>query len=182
MTQTLFCPACGLPVPVLAAVCPHCGAPVPGTSTHGVRPARPGFITVLMIFLTAWAVLGLFVSPMMLYGPAGEYRINDELVTREEFQKTAMLPIILAQPFLLAGLCAAWALWRERAWGRRAVVGLVTTSALLPGVGAMFLSGIPSVIPMVMIIGGVMYAAPAFWYFYRKRNVVSYYRFLKERG
>lgn len=164
------------------AVCPYCASPLPSAGAPGsFRPARPGFIPFLALFLAVWGVMGLILSVVLLQVPMNEYRINGELVSREEFLAAARLPLTFGRPLFLAALASAWALWREKPWGRHAVMGMAGLSVLLTAVLARSVAEMRPFLPLLVVVV-LSHAAPLFWYFYRKKNVAAYYHWLGRRG
>jgi len=83
--------------------------------------------------------------------------------------------------FLIGGLLAAigLGLWRERAWTRPLMMAYWPLSAVLTyapawsGGRATDLSG--------LLVFNAIVAALAWWYLYRKNNVVAYYQALERR-
>jgi hypothetical protein len=189
MSVTLLCPACGRPVTLRVDVdeasCPHCASPIPASllkaGTAEIRAQKPAFIRLLTLFLALWAFCAGITTVLMIFGGGSTYTFNGERVTRDEFMDF-MRPLFAMLVVLVPAVGAtAWALYREKSWGRHAVMGLICVMTGLPvilGVGKPMVSSMT----VPMIIGAVAYAVPAFWYFYRKRNVVAYYRFLERCG
>ncbi|MBB4637245.1 hypothetical protein [Longimicrobium terrae] len=189
MSVTLLCPACGRPVTLRVEVdeasCPHCAATIPAPLLNAgaaeIRGRKPALIRLLTLFLGAWAIIAVLTSLMMVFGGASTYTFNGERVARDEFMGM-MRPVFAMLALLVPAVGATvWALYREKPWGRHAVMGLIcaiTGAPVVLGVGKPMVSSMR----VPMIIGAVAHAVPAFWYFYRKRNVVAYYRSLQARG
>lgn len=189
MSVTLLCPACGRPVTlrvdVAAAACPHCAASIPesllNAGTAEIRHRKPAFVRLLTMFLALWTFCAVITTVGTMFGGAGTYTVNGEIVTRDEFMEM-MRPVFAMLVLLVpAAGATAWALHRGKPWGRHAVMALIcaaTASPIVLGVG----NPETPLLWAPMIIAALAYAVLAFWYFYRKRNVVAYYRFLEGRG
>lgn len=178
MTATVVCTACKQPttfsrLPV--AACVHCGRPfdadVAKAAESALRGERPFLITLVTWGSWLMAIPMVFMMLSLVPGCPGEFSINDEPVTQEEW--TARVgPFILPLGVLL--LVLAVGLTKRKAWTRHVVVGLFLVpfaSLLFPasrglfGVGTILLSIVPLAVPL--------------WYFYAKPNVVQYYRELR---
>jgi hypothetical protein len=122
------------------------------------------------------AVVGGFCAlflPLAAVG-VGSYAINGEPVSAHEFLRVAGLLLAAIAGLLLA---IAFAFWRERPWGRHAVLAFWLYSAAAAAALAQNpLSALGSVFECLAM------AAVAAWYFYGKPNVVAYYRALRPAG
>ena len=137
---------------------------------------RPGFITFLGFWLALSCVGGLVFPTWLMVGSADDYTINGAPATRDEF--IAFLKPLLpwfASMAILSGV-TSWAILSERAIGRPLAVALIIAfaagSGLVPAPGALPFSAIW---PIALAAGAVV-GLPLLWYFYRKRNVLEYYR------
>lgn len=121
------------------------------------------------LFLLAWAVAG------KEWGPLGsEYSIGGQPVPREEWLALAG-PLLAITAVLMAAI--AIGIFRARPWSRHVVMlhWLVVTGY---GLILWVLRAVDPFIAMRAVGQGVILGAFAAWYFYRKPNVVAYFRSL----
>jgi len=187
MSVTLLCPACTRPVSlkdgVAAERCPHCANPIPtplpDAGAAELRSRKPGFIRLLAPFLAFWVACVVVTTVLMLLAGGSRYTFNGQIVTRAVFMQR-MQPVFLALVLIVPAIgAAAWALHRERSWGRHLVMGMICIAALT---SATFAPRSAEAAPFPRVVGLLAYVAVAAWYFYGKANVVSYYRELQRRA
>lgn len=164
--------------------CAECGSLFPRSlreeAGRAVSRKRPVLITVFAVFLSFFAATGTLVLLSVALG-SGPYTVNGAPASKEAFMKV-MAPFL---PIVLTAAVLAYALLRERRWGRPLFLGFY----LLIGVAAVAMQYlVRDVVPieaeltaadlvsgLIMIAGFVGFFG---WYFYRKSNVVEYYRVL----
>ena len=118
------------------------------------------------LFAAAWLVLAAMAFAGISTGTA-EAAISVENATVSHRD-------LIGLPFALLVGVTGVGFWAERLWARYSAVGFwVLTVAL--GLGGL-LAGTATVLGVVEVIA---MTAVAWWYFFRKRAVVAYYRALK---
>lgn len=142
----------------------------------------PFLITCGMAFMAFFAGVAAIVLPMFLLitlFSGGPFTVDGAPVTKSEFLATVapifgvMLPVAAA-----AGLFA-WGVWKEKSWTREVAMtfwGLCLVIGIgqlvfMPDQRAEAFQGLASTVILILV---------AVWYFYMKKNVVSYYRDLTD--
>jgi hypothetical protein len=126
------------------------------------------FVTVAFLVLAGMLVMLPFSS---------EYTVNAVPVTRVEFmQKSWPLLVVfsLAAGYLLA---VVYALWRELAWSRRAIIAYWLLSLVMVCLMAIISGNAADLVANVAMFGSVI--ALLWWYLYRKPTVRAYYSALE---
>lgn len=147
----------------------------------GPRLGMPLLVRLSGAFAGLWAACALLVLALMigvaLFG-GGPFEFNGEPVSRASYLRH-LPPVALGLGALATYFGAvAFGIWRERAWVRPAVLAFwLGISALLVGQG---IAGVMNV--AVALIWPAIYLGFVGWYFYRKPNVVDYYRALEARA
>jgi O-antigen/teichoic acid export membrane protein len=181
VSAIVLCPSCNQASthhrpPVTA--CSHCGAAYPDAvrapaelALGGARAPKPALL-VLGQLGTAFAG-GLFLLLLALAPfDVGSYTIGDEQVSGPEFLRRAGL-LFGAIGALLAAISVG--LFRGRAWARplMMIYWAVTAVALVAA------SWVDSADDPADLVGGLVVTAVAagiaWWYLYRKPNVVAYF-------
>lgn len=153
-----------------------------------VEPVRRRFEMPLLLlcgfglsaFISAIGVVAYVLMALTLPF-SSSYSIDGHPATRSEFLH-AMWPLFVAfPPILLLFGAIAYALWRERPWSRRLMLGFWGVN-VLAGVGIALSplgqeSGAWASVSAYSVILVV-----AWWYLYRKPGVVAYYRLLEEQA
>lgn len=134
---------------------------------------------LLAFFVAVGSIAYTVIALVSLLGH-GPFTVNDSPVSKAEFIHT-IWPILAFYPLGLLALGAmAYALWRERAWSRPAMMAfwLVAVAATII---EQFVT--PEDIPtfIITVITLLLSATIAAWYLYRKRSVASYYRAVANR-
>jgi len=156
-------------------------APFPKRVT---RWEMPILLRIAMVFFTMAGAMFAFSAvvalPQLVFG-YGTYSVNGVPVTKEEFFRTSGVIIFLAIPIFALYLSAmAFALIRERPWSRPLlmayfpILGLAVMLVFGTDKGGDHRSEIRFVL-IELAIGTLI----AWWYLYRKRAVVAYYRALQ---
>jgi len=193
MGVVISCPACNQAREYKTVVpysCVVCGAELPNTvreeATRALRRKRPVLITILAVFSSLFAAVGLLIGLAALLG-SGPYTVNGHPASKGQFLSAAGPLLATAIPAAIVG----YALWRERSWGRPFFIAFYAIMAMLcvwfpgdasleaPGGAATAQQGAgvwAAIVPMVLIVGFFV------WYFYRKWNVVAYYGELRAEG
>ena len=136
-------------------------------------PRKP----LLMRLGAAFAVLYCAGAVLLVgFALAGKtpYIIDGREVSREDWLQLAV-PLFAVTIVLMAVI--AYALLRERAWSRHAVMlhwGAVGGYGLL----LLFLGAVERALAARVVAEAAVAGVFSAWYFYRKRNVVAYFRSL----
>jgi len=134
-------------------------------------PGRPILISILALFSTLVPLGGLGILAIeAAFDASLILPIGDQWVGLDGVLPPAGVQIAASGLLLIA----AYAFWKEQAWGRHLASGLVGLALLYRVIsgGASMSWG------FVTLLG---LAAFLLWYFYGKRSVVSYYRHLEAR-
>ena len=183
MSVMVYCPACGQVVDATTGdtACPHCGSAFPAALATSVaeavrreRPPKPFLIKLLAFLLGLWSVTATIAVVAFVSDGMTTYTFNDVPVTHEQLMDRAGGALALFAALALATGATAWALHRERVWGRHVLLATFAAAALGP----------TAVVPHTQRSGDLaitfvfvaLLLAPIAWYLYRKRNVVAYYR------
>jgi hypothetical protein len=139
-------------------------------------PRRPLLLRFAPIYFGGWGGGMCIGFPLALFD-VGSFSINGEPVSGPEFA-ARVYPAAL--PLAVAAVVLAWGFHRQRPWTRKAT--LVLLAAVVVGSALVGLvSGAVVHALMISLFGPVQLAVIA-WYFYRKRNVVAYYRSIEARA
>ena len=130
-------------------------------------------ITVIMVFFIIFSLAFLGLLASAIFGVYRNFKMDGEIVTREQFLRRGGPGIAILSSLLLA---AAYALWKERAWGRHlasAIIVLPIVAAIATAI-TLGWKGVGSDSGRSLAISALD-GAWWLWYFYAKPNVVSYY-------
>lgn len=173
----MYCPSCGSEYRDEVSECVDCQVPLvqePPMSTSRRRrfaifpprvSGRPFLLEILGVGLALAgagamlnALIGIFKTSVSAAGPGFGLRISETL-----FQCGTGF----------AALAVAYAIWKERAWGRPALMGWV----LLVTVKECFESA--NLAPIAGLVPSLAFTS---WYLYLWPNTTDYYRRLRESG
>ena len=185
MSVKVVCPHCGegstfhrAPV----SLCARCQQPYPDT----VRASAERSLTLTAVRKPLLIRVGQFMSGLMgvtflavlAFAPfdIGEFTYNGERVSGPEFLRLAG-PLFLVVGALFAAI--GWGLWRNKPWARplimffwmALIVLIIAVAWGMPDGRGEALGTLPSLLPMAGI---------AWWYLYRKENVVAYFAALSD--
>jgi len=155
------------------------GASLPALPPRPPDPLhRTPLAMVVGAFLGAvWAALTAMVLPLAAAG-ALPLSIAGEPIPARGWMRVAGPPVIAAALVMVAFTAGVAG---RRAWTRPLApllgAGIVLYSATLGLAGA-----VPPAVAARASLEGLLLAAAAFWYFYRKPGVAAYYRCLRRAG
>lgn len=180
MSVKVVCPHCGegstfhrAPV----AACTRCQEPYPETvrapAERSLAIAAAAKPLLLLIGQVISGVMGVTFLALLLFAPfdIGEFTYNDQAVSGPEFLRLAG-PLFVIVGVLFAAI--GWGLWRNKPWARPlimlhwlALIALVVAvSWSMPEGRTQALNTLPTLVPLAVF---------AWWYLYRKKNVVAYF-------
>lgn len=181
MSVIVLCPSCQYAAtfhrtPI--TICTRCQQPYPDSVRLPAERAlatsvarKPGLLVLAQFFTAVGAVafIGLLLSAPF---DAGTFTINGEVVSGPEFLRRAGPAFLLVA--LLFGATAI-GLWRDRPWTRPLMMAYwPVVTALVIGLSW----GQPELVTQAL--GALSFSIPAavvaWWYLYRKDNVVAYFR------
>ena len=106
-----------------------------------------------------------------LFG-ASSYSLEGAAVSKGEFVRATAPGLVVIGGW--SALCA-WALWRERPWGREVAAWGMVAMLVAPAAYEVFTRGTGGeAVLLIAIVGAISLAI--IWYFYGKSNVREYYR------
>jgi hypothetical protein len=186
MSITCVCPNCSEAVTFTErpiAVCAKCGAAFPENLKESLngkfKIERPALLT-LFLYLNYFIifVLGMmFVFTIVIQ--SGSYVVNNEPVTRQEFIHRAFPPmglIALVSLFLINGLR------KNKYWTRKLMMALplllwaifFVKVLMSPVFFSSARQGVDEFVMMTIMLG--FWSLFGWWYLYRKKGTVAYYR------
>lgn len=142
---------------------------------------KPGFLSFLMTLfygiVAIWVVVSIFIYFLAFIQIDAKFYIDDKAVSREEFLN--LLPDILLIFLLVAVflLILAEIIRREIWWSRELLLAICALMCIPPIFVPIFTEGIGTAISNFLFFGVFLFIA--FWYFYKKKNVIDYYKYLK---
>ena len=129
-----------------------------------------GFWFAMMLSIALAVAFALPAAGLLPYTIAGHP------VSRDAWWRVS--PLLLVVSGLAASI--AWGIRNRRAWSRHLVMAVWTTIAI-----GTLASGVRRDLPRAVLVRALvqpaLLAALTGWYFYRKRNVVEYFRALERR-
>jgi hypothetical protein len=144
---------------------------------HEASAARPPPGLVIAAFTgAAWAALTALVLPLAAYG-ALPLSLGGSIVPPYVWMRVAA-PLVVIAAILMAAFSVGIA--ARRAWSRPLPL-LLGCTVVLYGLGAWRMGAAPGSLAGRAALEGGLLAAASFWYFYRKRSVVAYYRSIEMR-
>lgn len=154
--------------------CKACGEELPEevreAAHRTLRRKRPLLLTLLMALYGFTAAVGLLIVAMSVLG-SGPYTVDGEPVSKAEFLRTTLSFLV---PMILGAGVLAYALWKEKVWGRHMLLAVVAIALLapilVPLAGGQTMEGWLGV-----LITSLLFIGFLAWYLYRKRTVVEYY-------
>lgn len=145
------------------------------TATPRTRLDMPFLLLCGMGFGAFFAMVALLVvAGMVVLLPfTSQYTYNGLPVTRAEFLQKSW-PLLVAFP-VAAGcaLAIVYALWRELAWSRRAIIAYWVVTLVALSLTAIISGSAEDLLTSVAMFGGIVGLLS--WYLYRKPSVRAYY-------
>jgi predicted lysophospholipase L1 biosynthesis ABC-type transport system permease subunit len=153
--------------------------PSPTTAAWRKRLDMPFLLLCGMGFGAFFATVALLVlAGMLVMLPfSSGITVNAVPVTRTEFMQKSW-PLLVG--FSVAAGCVlaiVYALWRELAWSRRAIIAYWVVSLVAVCVMAVISGNAADLVPNVVMFGSVI--GLLWWYLYRKPTVRAYYSALE---
>ena len=137
-----------------------------------------------MCFFSLFAAIATLMLPL-LFSNDGSYSINGESVTRDVFFAKEGF-FLFSMPFVVVYVAiVAYAIYDERAWSRPLLLAYFPVCGIIGGLSFFFMMPVMSgpqfalqlrPLLVVQVLEFLFFAALSWWYLYRKRNVVAYYR------
>ena len=141
-------------------------------------PPMPLLIKLGMWFAVIFVIGVTILLTLAVFG-IGSFSIGGEAIDRQVWLRVAS-PVILWTSILMGII--AYGFYKEEYWSRHIVmllwasIGFFALSGLVVGVDF-----VPRVLLWRALAESVVFGGIAAWYFYRKRNVVDYFRMLAQR-
>jgi hypothetical protein len=138
---------------------------------------KPMLLICAMLFFACFAAVSLIVLPAALFAPGASYAISGHPVTRSEFVVRAGI-LFYSMPLLAiyVGL-SAYAIYDERAWSRPFLVAYFPLLGVIDVLASFqFTPTVSREMEALEALVTAIFSVVGWWYLYRKRYVVDYYR------
>jgi hypothetical protein len=139
--------------------------------------AKQPFAIRVLIWFTALASAGMFLSILLAFLDIGPHMMGGERVTRTEWLHIAA-PLVAVIGVLMALISYGFA--AQKPWSRHlvlAIFGLIFVYACILGA----LHVLHRAIMWRAIVNAIGFGSLSVWYFYLKPNVAVYFRELQDR-
>lgn len=135
----------------------------------------PLMMKIGMWFAGVFVICTTTLLTLSLFG-IGSFTIGGEVVERQVWLRVA-IPV-LSLTSVLMGIIA-YGFHKEKAWSRHIVMLLWASIGFFALFGLAFgIDGVPRVLLWRACAESVVFGGMTAWYFYRKKNVVGYFRML----
>jgi hypothetical protein len=139
---------------------------------------KPPFATRILVWLAGLASAGMYLSILLVYSGIGPTMMGGEQVTRTEWLHIAA-PLVAVIGILMALISYGFA--ARKPWSRHLVMTMFVL-ILVYGIATGALHLIRPIIMWRAIVNATAFGCLSAWYFYRKPNVVEYFRGLAHQS